>query len=134
MWTWALLRIAVVNTWPVCMSAKYTLQHALQGGAAVSRGVDLEEPGFGFDLVAGGAQHDRVPQQRPGLVAAFPQIGSRCFTGAKYRSIVAADIATSSARTPALILTLARYQCAFGFHRVEPVGHRRCKVLSATTA
>lgn len=66
MWTWALLRIAVVNTWPVCMSAKYTLQHALQGGAAVSRGVDLEEPGFGFDLVAGGAQHDRVPQQTAG--------------------------------------------------------------------
>lgn len=72
--------------------------------------------------------------RRPGLVAAFPQIGSRYFTGAKYRSIVAADIATSSARAPALILTLARYQCAFGFHRVEPVGHRRCKVLSATTA
>ena len=47
MWTWALLRIAVVNTWSVRMSAKCTLQQAVQGGAAVSHGVDLEESGFG---------------------------------------------------------------------------------------
>ena len=71
MWTWALLRIAVVNTWSVRMSAKYTLQQAVQGGAAVSHGVDLEESGFGV-----GPPGRRYRAQIPGVSVSSVSIAS----------------------------------------------------------
>lgn len=71
MWTWALLRIAVVNTWSVRMSAKYTLQQAVQGGAAVSHGVDLEESGFGV-----GPPGRRYRAQFPGVSVSSVSIAS----------------------------------------------------------
>lgn len=118
----------MVNTWSVRMSAKYTLQQAVQGGAAVSHGVDLEESGFGFDLVAGDAQHDRVPQQMAGPGGRLPA-GHAVSRVSGTLTSLRVRRGPSGAQIPG---TDSGCQCFFGFHRVESVGHRRCKVLSAS--
>ena len=75
---------------------------ALEGRAAVRDGVALEEPRLGLDLIAGLADLDRGPQQRRGFRGRHPVIWSVAFAGARYRSIDAALIASSSARTAGL--------------------------------
>lgn len=65
MWTWALLRIAVVSTQPVCTSVKFTLRwnSPFRVGAQWATVSTPEGPGFSFGHVAGDAEHDQVPHQ-----------------------------------------------------------------------
>ena len=57
-----------------------SVEIALRSGAAAGHGVNLEEPGFNFGLVAGDAERSQVPQQVAGL-ARLPADRTMMFHG-----------------------------------------------------
>lgn len=102
MWAWALLRIAAVNTRPVCTSVKFTLRQdsPFREGPQWATVSTSKNPGSVSTSSPALRSVIEFRSGSPGSVAVFPRIGPRCFTGARYLSIVAAAIDSFAPTSP----------------------------------
>jgi hypothetical protein len=103
-WTWALLRIALVNTHPVCTQVRLTVRanSPLFVGPQWATVSPSKKPGSASTSSPALRIVIEDRNSGEGLVVAIPRSLSPSRAPLRYRSIVAADIASSSLRTDGL--------------------------------
>src|SRR5690606_7157270 len=142
MWVWALLRTVVVNTHPVCTQVRLTVRANSPFSVGPQWATVSPSKNPGSASTSSPALRTAIEDRSngEGLVVDVPRSWSLALAGARYRSIVAALIDSSSARTAGLYLPWGssrpgfQGEFAMAFQGVELGAHRGCEVLAALPA